>query len=515
MVKIKMYSKIQELKMLGFSKNKVAKQLNLHRMTVKKYWEMNVDEYETIQNAKRKPSQMDQYQGIILQWLQKYPDMSAAQVEDWLKEHYFACFKSRTVSRYVEKLRKKHNLPKTTSPRVYEAVKELPMGQQVQVDFGQRWLENASGKGKTQVYAAVFVLSHSRFKYVWLQSRPFSAEDLVRACHRCFDYFGGKPQEMVFDQDSIVCVSENNGDIIYTNAFEKFKQAEKMKIYMCRGADPETKGKVENAVKYVAGNFLKHRKFENDQILNEQCLGWLERTGNALEHGTTKKVPAEVFSEEKLHLKPLISSEIVQKTEEKRVVRKDSTILYKSNRFSVPLGTFLKEKEVIIEVIEGNLHISTTFGEELCQHKIPYGRGILVQCTSHTRDRTTKIDTYQKNLIEKLGEESAHFLEEIRKEYPRYPRDQFGIISSLLQDYTVEEVKNSIVFCEKTGLFSCNYVRDFLLHSKPTAEETPPKSDETRIVVDHPKYHEIAQKRPLSEYAFPPEASEKGGEPHG
>lgn len=181
--------------------------------------------------------------------------MSSAQVEDWLKERYSACFKSRTVSRYVKKLRKKHNLPKTATPRSYEAVVELPMGQQVQVNFGQRYLENASGKGKTQVFPAVFVLSHSRYKYVWMQSLPFCAEDLVQACHRCFDYFDGKPQEMVFDQDSIVCVSENNGDITFTNAFETFKQGEKMKVFMCRPADPETKGKVENVVKYVAGNF--------------------------------------------------------------------------------------------------------------------------------------------------------------------------------------------------------------------------------------------------------------------
>ena len=29
-------------------------------------------------------------------------------------------------------------------------------------------------------------------------------------------FFGGMPKEMIFDQDSIVCVSENAGDIIYT-----------------------------------------------------------------------------------------------------------------------------------------------------------------------------------------------------------------------------------------------------------------------------------------------------------
>ena len=35
---------------------------------------------------------------------------------------------------------------------------------------------------------------------------------------------GGMPEELVFDQDSIVCVSENAGDIIYTYELEKFQQ---------------------------------------------------------------------------------------------------------------------------------------------------------------------------------------------------------------------------------------------------------------------------------------------------
>ena len=86
----------------------------------------------------------------------------------------------------------------------HEAVPELPMGKQIQVDFGEMNLKNASG-GYTKVYCAAFLLSHSRYKYAELQSRPYTAPDLVRACYHCFSYFGGMPTEMVFDQDSIVC----------------------------------------------------------------------------------------------------------------------------------------------------------------------------------------------------------------------------------------------------------------------------------------------------------------------
>lgn len=48
------------------------------------------------------------------------------------------------------------------------------MGQQMQVDFGEKWMESVYGN-RVKVRFIVFVLSHSRFKYVKFQDRPFTA----------------------------------------------------------------------------------------------------------------------------------------------------------------------------------------------------------------------------------------------------------------------------------------------------------------------------------------------------
>lgn len=45
---------------------------------------------------------------------------------------------------------------------------------------------------------------------------------LVEILNRAFEYFGGIPKQLVFDQDKIVAVSENYGDIIYTHEFERY-----------------------------------------------------------------------------------------------------------------------------------------------------------------------------------------------------------------------------------------------------------------------------------------------------
>ncbi len=50
---------------------------------------------------------------------------------------------------------------------------------------------------------------------------------------------------------------------------------------MCRKQDPQSKGgRIENVVGFVKKNFAKHRTFFNLERLNEDCLAWLERTGN-------------------------------------------------------------------------------------------------------------------------------------------------------------------------------------------------------------------------------------------
>ena len=51
-------------------------------------------------------------------------------------------------------------------------------------------------------------------------------------------------------------------------------------MYLCRKSDPESKGKIENVMKYVKYNFADSRKFINIDNWNERCLAWLKGTGN-------------------------------------------------------------------------------------------------------------------------------------------------------------------------------------------------------------------------------------------
>lgn len=51
-------------------------------------------------------------------------------------------------------------------------------------------------------------------------------------------------------------VSENLGEVIFVKEFEEFIKNTGFPIYLCKGHDPSTKGKVEKTVDFVKYQFL-------------------------------------------------------------------------------------------------------------------------------------------------------------------------------------------------------------------------------------------------------------------
>lgn len=186
-------------------------------------------------------------------------------------------------------------------------------------------------------------MTHSRYKFILWQERPFTTDTFVQAHIKAFAFFGGRPREMVYDQDKILAVSENNGDIIYTEGFQNYVNEVKFDI-LCHGADPESKGLIENVVKYAKHGFAEHRIFRDIDSFNADCIAWLKRTGNRKEHGTTKRYRQRCLLE-KEHLIPVSEYSFVVAANDSidYQVRKDNIVLYKGNRYRVPKGTYSPE----------------------------------------------------------------------------------------------------------------------------------------------------------------------------
>jgi hypothetical protein len=112
----------------------------------------------------------------------------------------------------------------------------------------------------------------------------------------------------VIDQDRLMEVSENAGDIVYTKDFQFFIEEQEVSLWVCWRADPETKGKVENLVKFIKGNFFSTRDFESVEEARSGVLRWLGRRANGKISQATKQMPAVLIERERPHLRPLRNS---------------------------------------------------------------------------------------------------------------------------------------------------------------------------------------------------------------
>jgi transposase len=427
--------------------------------TVKKYLNMSETGYEQYLNSScERKKILSDYENFVFEKLSTFQDTSAAQIHDWLKEAHidFPEASPRTVYNFVMYIRQKYNIPYVQNHRDYFPIDELPYGQQAQVDFGEYNMRTSDNKRK-KVRFFVMVLSRSRMKFVWFLGKPFTAETVAIAHEKAFGFFGGIPQSIVYDQDRTMVVDENLGDIILTSTFKQYTKSRSFKLHFCRKADPESKGKVENVVQYVKKNFLYNRLYVDEVILNQETLAWLSRTANYLPHNFTKKSPESVFMIEKEHLNPFTPIVIENKEHKMYLVRKNNTINYKSNFYTLPMGTYqATETKVIVKEKGSILEIYSCDNKLICTHTLSLLKGQNISNTNHKRDTSKSLIEMMQQVADCFSDSNLAmtYLQQIKKQYPRYTRDHLQVILKALTDIDNEPADKTLNFCIKNNILN-------------------------------------------------------------
>lgn len=466
--KFLMYHQIQLLYAEGYSLVKISSIVGVNRRTIKKYLGMTEKEFEAFQESiSDRKKQLLPYENFVREKLALYRDTSAAQMHDWLKEHYndFPKVNPKTVFNFVHWVRQKHNLPLVSQVREYESVPETGYGKQAQVDFGE-YTMRTSTDSRIKVFFFAMMLSRSRYKYVWFTLRHFTTELAVFAHEKAFQFFEGVAEEIVYDQDKVLLVSENKGDLILTSVFRQYVQAKGFKLRFCRKSDPESKGKIENIIKYIKNNFLYNRTFYNEETLNEEAIAWLGRTANALPHAFTKKEPWEEWVIEKSMLKAF-TPEPVQVPSMTYMVRKDNTISWKGNFYSVPYGTYHGRGSCLVARQEHNelIMMMPESLAELCRHTIPQEKGVKVINSDHKRDKSLLVEELILRVASQFSNPAAakDWLAGIYKIKSRYMRDQLQIIQQVLAEPQASRVANEAMrFCHQNKIHSAVDFKDII-----------------------------------------------------
>ena len=271
----------------GLSIRSIARELGISRNTVRKYLRMDEVAIGEQQANRTRRKQLDDYRDYIVTLLGQFPGLSAVKVLRKLKErHPELGVSDRSARRYIKALKETVSL---RQKRYYEPV-ESPPGVQCQVDGGELRGLSVGGEATT-VHFVVFVLSYSRLMYVGLSPRPIDTATFIRLHDAAFRYFGGRPEECVYDQTKLVVLHEQYRELDPNPAFAAYATAAGFRIYACEGYDPEGKGKVEAGVKYVKGNALAGEVFDDWDHLEAHVRQWLDGVANVRQHGTTGEAP--------------------------------------------------------------------------------------------------------------------------------------------------------------------------------------------------------------------------------
>jgi transposase len=218
-----------------------------------------------------------------------------------------------------------------------------------------------------QLFVFCAVLAWSRVRFVAFADN-LGAEATMAALAECFEAFGGVPRVALTDRMGCLKGGTVAGVVIPTPAYVRFATHYGFRPDFCEGADPESKGLVENLVGYVKSDLMIPEQLTVADLAAANAKGWAWCVEvNAHVHSETAAVPAErLITEQKvLGLLPSLRAQIG-----KIVIRKVdrlSCVRFGSARYSVPnehvgAAVELRVRDGVITVVR--------LGEIIAEHLV-------------------------------------------------------------------------------------------------------------------------------------------------
>jgi len=299
----------------------IATQLQLDQKTVR-HWLRH--DYHQAPRPNR-TSRLDPYKPRIKAWLEAH-DLSAQQILQRLREEGLQIGYT-VVREYVRRVR----------PKPVKAFLSLHFcpGECLQVDWGS-WGFIPIGSTRRRLSFFVAVLCYSRMLYV--EFTLGQSQEHFLSCHEnAFRFFGGVPESVMVDNCKTAVLSHPLGQPAQFNPrYLDFASHHDFKIRACGVRRANEKGRVENAVKFVQGNFLRGLELPPWAALNPATRHWLETIANVRLHGHTHQTPLALFESEKPKLKPLSALPYDVATVRSLPVNSRFRVIFETNRYSVP-----------------------------------------------------------------------------------------------------------------------------------------------------------------------------------
>jgi transposase len=363
---------IHELKRQGLNNSQIAAVTGFNRRTIRKYLEAPA----TPRYGPRppRPTKLDPFHDYLHQRLQAGVWNAKVLLREIQERGYTGGYTA--LKDFLQ--------PKRRDAAVLAVRRfETPPGQQAQMDWGHLG-HLVTASGRQTLYGFALTLAFSRALYADLATDQ-TLPTLLRMHEAAFAALGGIPREILYDWMKTVALgTDERGEVRWHPQFLDFARYWGFVPRLCRPYRPQTKGKIESGIGYVRGNFLSGWQPDDLAGTRAQLFDWTARVANQRLHGTTHRVVADAWEEEKPLLWPCEGRPpypiVIQQL---RRVARDAYVSYRANRYSVPWRA--AGQEVFVRETDGYLEIVRD-RELLARHPLCLDRHQVITLPAHHAD---------------------------------------------------------------------------------------------------------------------------------
>ncbi len=432
--------------------SEIARRVRIDRKTIR--CALQTDHLPIREMRCAQPSKLDAYKEYIAERLKKHPQLPATSLYEEIKRKGYPG-KIRILRQHVARIRPKER-------EAFMRIETLP-GESAQVDWANCG-EVRIGSAVRKLSCFVMVMGYSRMMYLEFRlSQCF--EDFVQCHVNAFNFFGGVPRKIVYDNVKTVVLTRLGKDIQLNPRFMEFSGVFLFDTVCCNPGRGNEKGKVESGIKYIRSSFLAGKEIVWPNIKADAVL-WRDEIANVRQHATTRERPIDRFELEKQHLlhlpdKPYDASIIRPLTASKQAL-----ISFDGNRYSVPVARAYGTVTLKATLQEVRVFVGA---DEIALHNRSFDRGVIIENPAHytelLAEKKKAMASNLKNQFLALGSLSCTYLEGLLRSDLNLPHHIRAIMEQV-RLYGKTEVLQAMEHAIEHHAYGVQYLKNIIFQQR-------------------------------------------------
>ena len=463
MLQVEDYERIRRAVIVqGKSQREAARELSHSRKTVAKALKHSSPPGYRRQAAPHRPV-LGAFETIVDAWVaedQQRPRKqrhTGTRMHQRLRDEYGFRGSVSAVRRYLVSKRSRGG-------EVYFPLQFDP-GEEAQIDWGEAWFHLNGVATKALLFC--MRLCHSKVSFVRAYRRQ-NQEALLDGHVRAFEFLGGVPRRMAYDNLKTVVISVGRGqDRRLTKRFIELRSHYLFTTRFCNVASGNEKGHVENLVKHAQRTLMTPlpdgTSFDElNAHLEARCLAELDENPSR-----SDRTRGDLLGEERQRFLPLPKAPFEACRRESTFATKQALVRFETNDYSVPVAQAYHPI-----VIKGFVDRVDLWSQECCvaTHRRCYERNEYILDPFHylplLERKPGGLHHGRPFKGEPWGEDFSTLRRELEYRYGGEGTKRFIRVLRLFTEHPVASVKEAVQICVRQRAFSDEAVES-LLHYQP------------------------------------------------